>query len=279
MTIKLIALDLDGTTLNDDKRISPRNKAALEAAVEQGVNVVIATGRAFSALPEDVFSIRGIQYVLTSNGAMITDLQQQKVIYENCIDPQAVEAAAATLRNYDFMVETFTGGGAYIDRREYEKMKKHGAVFRHVDYVLSTRKPVDNLYEFMLQHKDSIENINVNFERQEDRAMMREVLGKLENTTLTTSFDHNLEIGGATTSKAAALRALEDLLQVTPQEMMAVGDSPNDIAMLKLAGMPVAVGNAKPEVKAAAKYIAPGNREDGVADAVEKFVLVPLANR
>lgn len=273
MTIKLIALDLDGTTLNDGRRISSGNRQALEAAVDKGVNVVIATGRAFSALPEDVFKIRGIQYVLTSNGAVITDLREQKVIYENCIAPEAVEKAVELLRQYDFMVEAFTEGGAYIDKSFYDRIKETRLSFRHVDYVLTTRQPVAGLYDFILEHKAHIENINVNFEDQEDRAKMRILLGNLENTTLTTSFDHNLEIGGASTSKAGALKELERILNVKPSEMMAVGDSPNDIAMLKIVGMPVAVGNAKEEVKAVAKYVTASNHEDGVAKAVRKFVL------
>lgn len=273
MSIKLIALDLDGTTLNDDRIISQGNRQALEAAVQKGVNVVIATGRTFSALPEDVFKIKGIQYVLTSNGAVITNLRTEKTIYENCIAPEAVEKAVALLKTYDFMIEAFTEGGAYIEKSIYEEIKTTRKSFRHVDYVLTTRQPIEGLYDFILAHKEHIENMNVNFENQEDRAMMREVLGGLENTTLTTSFDHNLEIGGATTSKAGALKELGNMLGVAPEEMMAIGDSPNDMAMMQLAGMPVAVGNAKDEVKAIAKYVAATNHEDGVAQAVRKFVL------
>lgn len=273
MAIKLIALDLDGTTLNDDKHISAANKAALEEAVEKGVNVVIATGRAYSALPEDVFKVKGIQYVLTSNGAAITDLRLGKTIYENCLSPEAVENAVNVLKQYDFMVETFTDGGAYIDRKIYDGMKESKFGYRHVAYVLETRKPVDDIYEFILEHKEHIENLNVVFEKQEDRAMMREILGNIPETTLTTAFDNNLELGGATTSKADALLELEKILGVKPDEMMAIGDSPNDMAMMQLAGMPVAVGNAKPEVKAIAKYVTASNKEDGVAQAVKKYVL------
>lgn len=273
MAIKLIALDLDGTTLNNDRVISQGNKEALEQAIAKGISVVIATGRAYSALPEDVFHIKGIQYVLTSNGAAITDLRKKQVIHENCIHPDAVETAVAVLKRYPFMIETFTAGGAYIDKAEYDKIKETRDSFRHVDYVLTTRKPVADLYDFILDHKDRIENINVNFENQEDRKMMRDILGRLPNTTLTTSFDHNLEIGGATTSKAAALQVLESILGVTPAEMMAIGDSPNDMAMMQLAGMPVAVENAKEEVKAIAKYISASNHHDGVAEAVRKFAL------
>lgn len=273
MSIKLIALDLDGTTLNNDRVISKANRSALEEAVRQGVNVVIATGRTFSALPDDVFHIQGIQYVLTSNGAVITDLRTQEVIYENCIAPEAVERAVELLKQYDFMIEAFTEGGAYIEKSVYEQMKTTRKSFRHVDYVLTTRQPIEGLYDFILAHREHIENMNVNFENQEDRSRMREILGSLENTTLTTSFDHNLEIGGATTSKAGALRELGKILGVLPEEMMAIGDSPNDMAMMQLAGMPVAVGNAKDEVKAIAKYVTASNHEDGVARAVEKFVL------
>ena len=102
---------------------------------------------------------------------------------------------------------------------------------------------------------------------------MREELLKLPDATITSSFRHNLEIGGATTSKAEALRRMRDIFGIKKEEMMAVGDSPNDMAMLMDAGLAVAVANAEDEVKAVAGYIAPSNHDDGVADAVERFVL------
>lgn len=273
MAIKLIALDLDGTTLTDDKHISPATRLALEEAAEKGVNVVIATGRTYTAIPEEVFSVRGIRYVMTSNGAVITDLHQNKMIYENYIAPSAVENIVALLKQYDFMVETFVKGIAYIDRKFYEGVEKREIGYRHMQYVLSTRTPVDDLMGFIIENKDRIENINVNFEYQEDRQMMREKMMKIPDTTLTSAFNTNLEMGGATTSKAGALLHLEKLLGVNPDEMMAVGDSLNDMAMMKLAGLPVAMGNAKDEVKAIAEYVTDTNKNDGVAKAVRKFVL------
>ena len=79
MSIKLIALDLDGTTLNSAKHISERTRKALEAAAEKGVHIVVATGRPFAALPKDVFDIHAIRYMLTSNGAAITDLEKNEI--------------------------------------------------------------------------------------------------------------------------------------------------------------------------------------------------------
>lgn len=273
MTIKLIALDLDGTTLNNDRVISERNRKVLQKAADMGVNVVIATGRPFSAVPRDVFEIEGIRYVLTSNGARITDIHEGRAFYENCLSPLAVEKSVEMLREHDYIIECFVDGIAYIDGPYFYRIKETRLSYRNVEYILETRNPVDNIYEFLLENKHQIENININFEDISEKPAMKEKLMTLPETTITTSFDHNLEIGGATTSKAEALRQMGKLLDIKPEEMMAIGDSPNDMAMMLEAGLPVAVGNAKEEVKAIAKYIAPANHEDGVADAVEKFVL------
>jgi Cof subfamily protein (haloacid dehalogenase superfamily) len=273
VTIKLVALDLDGTTLNDDRVISQRNREVMQRAADEGVYVVIATGRPLSAVPKDVFEIEGIRYVLTSNGARITDVYEKKAFYENCLSPLAVEKAVELLRQHDYIIECFIDGIAYIDGPYFYKIKETRLSYRNVEYILNTRNPVDNIYDFLLEHKHEIENININFEDISEKPAMREKLQELPETTITTSFDHNLEIGGATTSKAEALRQMGKILDIKPEEMMAIGDSPNDMAMMLSSGFPVAVGNAKDEVKAIAKYIAPTNDEDGVAVAIEKFVL------
>ncbi len=93
MAIKLIALDLDGTTINNDRVISRRNREAMTRAAEQGVNIVVATGRPKAALPKDVYEIEAIRYALTSNGASITDIREGKGFYENCMSPETVHAA------------------------------------------------------------------------------------------------------------------------------------------------------------------------------------------
>ena len=118
--VKLIALDLDGTTLNKEGVISEENRTALEQAAERGVNVVIATGRPYSALPKDVFDIDSIRYVLTSNGARITDLKTGKNIYENCMARVTAEKSVELLRQHDYVIECFVDGIAYIDRAYFE---------------------------------------------------------------------------------------------------------------------------------------------------------------
>ena len=273
MTIKLIALDLDGTTINSDKIISKRNREALQKAADMGVNIVIATGRPFCALPKDVFEMESVRYVLTSNGASITDIRENKTFYENCMSELATEKAVEILKEHDYIIECFVNGVAYIDGPYYRMVEETGESFRDIEYILNTRQPMDDIYQFMLDNKGHLENINVNFEDISEKPAMKEKLLQIPEATITSSFLHNLEIGGATTSKAEALTQMGKLLGVDRSEMMAIGDSPNDMAMLMACGLPVAVGNALDEVKAIAKYVAPTNDEDGVAVAVEKFVL------
>ncbi len=273
MSIRLIALDLDGTTLNSAKHISERTQNALEAAAKQGVHIVVATGRPFAALPGDVFDIHAIRYMLTSNGAVITDLKKNEIFYENCLAPGTVDAAVKMLQDTDYILEGFIRGKAYIEKTYYDYVKRTGKSFRDVNYILETRNPVEDLCGFLLEHRGHVENINVNFEDVACKPALREMLLTLPNATITTSFKNNMEIGGLTTSKAEALRQLGKLLGVRKDEMMAAGDSPNDIAMLQEAGIAVVMGNGEEEVKAVADYITSDNDHDGVGEAVEKFVL------
>lgn len=172
MTIKLIALDLDGTTLNSAGKLSEGNRNALERAAQKGVNVVIATGRCYGALPEDVVDVGGIRYAITSNGAQIRDLHTGEALYSNCIAPDSVVQAERILREYeerDFMAEVFVDGVAYMEKQIYDDVKAGRNAFRHRDYVVNTRNPVDGLLDFLLAHKDNIENINIFFASMDEK--------------------------------------------------------------------------------------------------------------
>ena len=224
MTIKLIALDLDGTTLNKQSRLSTRNREALQAAADKGVKIVIATGRPYCALPQEIIDFAPVRYVLTSNGARIFDLYEQKTIYTNCMAPHSVEAAVKLLEPMKYVLETFVDGVAYIEGWYYRQVEETHESFRDVNYILKTRRPQDDFYRFMLENKTGIENINVNFVDISEKPEMKERLEALPDVTITSSFDHNLEIGGTTTSKADALTHMGELLGIARFEMLAAGD-------------------------------------------------------
>ena len=141
MTIKLVALDLDGTTLNNDRVISERNREAMRRAAEQGVNIVIATGRPLSALPPDVFEIEAIRYALTSNGARYA---AKNLVAAGLADRCELQLAYAigVARPVSIMVDSF-GTGRLPDEKLAEIVQKHfdlrpAAIIRDLDL----RRPI-----------------------------------------------------------------------------------------------------------------------------------------
>ena len=271
--ISMVATDLDGTLLLQNKHISKRTYATLKKANENGVHIVIATGRSFSALPESIFKIDGVRYVVTSNGANVIDLKNNEVIYKNCIDAVQIPKIIDFLQKRPYILEVFTGGKAYMSKSDYDKFRSRTIDFRPIEYVLQTRIPIADIFEFTSKNASAIENININFDRLSDKPKAYEELLKFDNITVTTSFDFNLEIGGNTTSKGDALNFLTQMLGLTSKNVLSIGDNPNDSSMLGFSEIAVAVENAHEDIIKLADHITSSNDEDGVAKAVEKFVL------
>ena len=270
--IKLIALDLDGTTLTRNG-LTRRTKETLEEVIARGLDVVIATGRPYSALPEQVKAIKGLEYVIISNGAHIVRPLTGEFLYSNYADRDAILRVRDMLMEKAFPVEVFTEGRAYVDRELYEDVKKHGSSYLSAKYILRTREPVDGIYDFWLKHADSIENVNIQFEFQKDKAEMKAALENAEGITLTSSTYHNLEVGGETTSKASALWQLCRMKGLTMENVMAFGDSPNDGTMIREAGIGVAMENATADILDDADITAPSNDDEGVAYTLRMLLL------
>ena len=270
--IKLIALDLDGTTLTRNG-LTRRTKETLEEVIARGLDVVIATGIPYSALPEQVKAIKGLEYVIISNGAHIVRPLTGEFLYSNYADRDAILRVRDMLMEKAFPVEVFTEGRAYVDRELYEDVKKHGSSYLSAKYILRTREPVDGIYDFWLKHADSIENVNIQFEFQKDKAEMKAALENAEGITLTSSTYHNLEVGGETTSKASALWQLCRMKGLTMENVMAFGDSPNDGTMIREAGIGVAMENATADILEDADITAPSNDDEGVAYTLRMLLL------
>lgn len=288
MSIRMIGLDLDGTALDGSGHFSKAVRAAIAGAGRIGAHVVIATGRPVCSLPDEIYELSGLEYVITANGARTIRLDREKhsdtewkaraeelTVYENLIDPEEALVVAETIRRVDANAEVMTGGKVYIGRREYDGICSGAITTRSKRYVTATRTVIDDVPSFMEEHAGEIESVSINYRGQDDMREIRKVLEGLENVTLTSSFPLNNEIGGRTTSKASALDHLMRTLGVSKEELMVCGDSPNDCAMLREAGLAVAMGNATPEVIAVSDVVTLSNTEDGVAIAIGKYVLEP----
>lgn len=272
-TIKLIALDLDGTTLTDDREISPRTINAFIECEKRGIHVVVSTGRTYSTLPENVTEAPGLEYAITSNGAHINRIKSGEAIYDNFLEASAVEEVAKLKEATGAYIEVFIDGIAYTDQSYYDDVKENGCSYRSAEYVLWSRHPVPDVTQLMLQNKEKIENVNFIFETLEQLEMHRPKIEAMANATITSSFPNNLEVGGPTTSKKTALIELMRMLGVDRSELMCCGDAPNDVQMIEYAAVGVAMGNAWGGTKDHADYITDTNDNDGVAKAIEKFAL------
>ena len=270
--IKVIAMDLDGTALNHQKQLTERTRAAIQNAAKSGIQIVVATGRTFSSLAPEVLAMPEITCAITSNGAVVNRIPDGAVLLHNYPNPETVSEIAGMIQEEKIDTEVCTGGQAYIGQSYYDRVLE-GKTNRDVQYVKTTRHPVPDIYQFLLQHRVAIENINLNFKTLEEKQQWQQRFQKLPGVTPTSSFLFNVELGGATTSKAHALQTLLDEWQMTSQQVMAFGDSENDLGMIQLAGIGVAMANGMEEVKQAADLLAESNEEDGVAKIIEQLIV------
>ena len=271
--IRMVALDLDGTTFDSAGDISEHTVNTLEKAAAAGAHIVVSTGRSYASLPDHIKDVSGIEYAITSNGAHVNRMGSGEQIYSDFLDPQAVERVAELKTETGADIEVFINGKAYVDESYYEEVKENGCEFRNADYVLWSRRPVPDVTALMLENKEEIENVNFVFRTLELLEEAKPKVCAIENANITSSFLSNLEVGGPNTSKKTALLWLTDRLGISTDELMCCGDAPNDQAMLELAAIGVAVANAWGGLKDHADYITASNDDDGVALAIEKFVL------
>ncbi len=270
--IELIALDMDGTTLNADKSLSPGNRQAIEEALAAGIRVVVASGRSFESLPRELLDIPGVDYAITSNGAAIYRVEDGSRCHGWVLEPASVEQILRTVPA-ELSLEVFVEGIPYGQADFIADPVKFGAPASSVAYVQSTRHPVENIRAFIREHIRELDAIDVTTRGDEERKQVWEALAaNVEQVYLTTSSSQLIEISHREAGKKPALAWLADLMGVEASRIAAFGDAVNDIEMLRYAGLGVAMGNAPDEVKAAADEVTRDYREDGVAWAIGKIL-------
>lgn len=270
--IRLIGLDLDGTVFNDQKQITPRTLAAIQAAAQKGVIVLPATGRPLSGLPPVFLSVPGVEYALTSNGAAVTRLRDKTPILRQYLDPRQALIAFSILEEYPCMNGIFIGGTGYISRWGHAHIPDF-ALPNMVEYMRATRHPVDDAAAFVREHAGEIEKFSICMNDPQAGREAWQRIAAATDLTITSSPDCTMEINASGVDKGQALLALAAQFGFGPQNVMACGDSGNDVAMLRKAGLGVAMANASEEAKQAADCLTDSNNDDGVAKAIERYVL------
>lgn len=242
--IKLVALDMDGTLLNDDMEISAENEAAIKQALKEGVHVVLATGRTMSMVEDYAKQLGLTSYLITVNGGetWTVDMELLEQHYLQSEDVELMWDLAEEIGG--FHVWMVSSQEIYVNDRPTDFSSQDWLKFGcETDYMDHLKEIVDELNKYP---------------------------NRLE---ITNSLPNNIEVNAKGVNKRAALEKVCDKLGFTMDNVMAVGDSLNDKKMIESAGIGVAVGNAQEAIKEVADVTVEENNDHGVGRAIERYVL------
>ena len=271
MDIRCIAMDLDRTTLNREGRLSTGNRLALEHAISRGIAVIPASGRAFTTLPQDICEIPGISYVVTSNGAAVCSLPGGEVLMRRCIPPQSVAKIMEYSDEPGVTYEAFVNGVAYADTAYMADPLAYGASQESLAYLFTTRRPAANIRLFIESHAYELDSIDVICwdQAKMERLKRRFTRERMDTEVYITSSSHQrLEFSHLDTGKHVGVAWVLDQIGLSPEQLAAFGDGDNDVHLLEMAGVGIAVANATPACRAAADFLTGRHDEDGLAYAI-----------
>lgn len=276
MEISLLAMDLDGTALLDDhKTFTPRLYAALSAAAQKGVAIVPITGRQYAMLPPAVHTGADWEDLcVLCNGSEVRRLRTGELLEAHYIEADTAGQMIEIAARMGLSVELSAGGLLYLTQESWDMQREHeDALYFHLNNILTTRgRTVSALEEVLNQPNLALDKVNLPYVPQELRAEVEELL-KVAPVSYAWSSPHSVEVTHSQATKANGMLAACRILGVDPARTMAIGDSGNDIPMLKAAALGVAMGTAPQEVRDAADTVTASNLEDGAAMAIERYIL------
>ncbi|TCD46566.1 Cof-type HAD-IIB family hydrolase [Streptococcus sp. X16XC17] len=266
MSIKLIALDLDGTLLNEEKKISAGNKAALKKAHDMGVKIVITTGRPLAAIEnilEELELDNEKEYSLAFNGGLVQNNAGQ-VLDQIGFTLEDIRDIRQVTKELGLPLDAIHGGNAYLLPSAHESLYPTLGLLTYIP-TPDEDLPQDTIFNKAVSACDAeyldsqIPNIPAAFYDRFEIFKSRSML---------------LEWSPKGVHKASGLAKLIEHLGLTRAEVMACGDEENDLTMIQWAGIGVAMGNASEHIKSVADVVAlMTNDEDAVAWAIEQYVV------
>ncbi len=275
MAVKCIALDLDRTTLNANGTLSQGNREAIEYAIQKGVHIVVASGRAFHTLPKDVVEIEGIEYAITSNGTAIYHIPTGECLHQYKLSRDSIEEIIRLSKNEKVTYETFIDGKAYADSTYIDHPEIFGANKQAIAYIKETRHMVKNIEQFMNDHIEEMDCMDIITKDNELKSsLMEQLRNNVEGIYVTSSIEQLIEISNAQAGKHSGVKFIMELLGLEREEIAAFGDGDNDIEMLKFVGTGIAVENASNQCKSVADVVTKHHNEDGVAYGIYEILKI-----
>ena len=272
--LKLIAFDLDGTFLDDQKKIPEENLRAIKAAAEKGIHIVPATGRLYEALPAELRDQDYIRYYILINGAKVYDAKEDRVLFAAELPNELALALFDNAEKIGCLYDCYLRDKGLMSRGLYDALDDLVENKIYLEYMKSIRKPVEDLKALIREDGGAVQKVQYFFRDMAERKHQLETLGdRFPGVKATTSVPMNVEINSANAAKGPALQALCGHLGFTADNAAAFGDNTNDLSMVRAAGRGVAMKNSDEVLLAAAKLVTRfDNNSAGVGRMIMEFL-------
>ena len=268
---KLVATDLDGTLVTDEKELTKKTVEVIKEASKKGVKIMISSGRSFYRLEKfiDALDLRKEnQCTICFNGGMIVENKTKEMLYSKSLDAEEVEELIQLGKALRLPIMIYTRDTHYVEtipevvRKNTKNLK--GMNLKVVNFnQINFNKPENYIYKVCFIDKP--EKII-----EKRKQISEEILKKYE---ITSSVPEYLEIVKKGIKKSEAIKVVMEKYDIKQDEVMAIGDGENDVEMLDFAGLGIAMENASDFVKGFANDVTTSNNHDGVANAIEKYIL------
>ena len=276
---KMLVTDMDYTLLNNEKKISERNREAVKKAIEKGVHMVVATGRIYTSARIYARLLGVTTPIVASNGAIIREAafdnpkDTERTIYKDTLNVETVKKLVELSHKYGLLCHFFTEDTIYAEKLEnvslrYLEWNKYlgeedQVKIRIVDDIEST---------FEQEGVGILKGVVVDKDSEKIQSFRNEIVGT-GIVSVSQSMKDNLEVMNKGVTKGSAVKILAQMYGIDREEIIAIGDNENDISMIEYAGLGIAMGNAEELLKNVANHITGDYQEDGVAEAIERFIL------
>ncbi len=276
---KLIASDLDGTLLRDDMTVSEKDCAAIKELSNKGIIFAVNSGRTLYEIPTEVREIPNIRYIAYSNGTAVYDKELSKDIISNRIPKECVKKAFDIINEYEIVISVHLNGHACFEKSMNNESSF--SYYRINDYykeLLSSIDMIDGLQEFCI-NSDGVESIVMFFHSDAELEECRSKFEAISGLTVTSSVEHNLEICSDKAGKGEALAALADMLGISGEDIISVGDNMNDTSMFSVSGLALCVASGSEKAKGFADEIICTNEENPIDFILSHYIAPPTEKK
>lgn len=285
---KVVAIDLDGTMLNQYGIITEKTKEVIQKVKEKGVEVIIASGRAITSVKRFSKEINSEKYFISGNGAITYDIKNNRILYENILKKQKALQIVKICEENSIYYNVYTENGIIAKSLNYNTLYYYKDNLTKPDENRTHINIVENVYDYIESKDEKILKIMI---CDEHKSVFNSIVRKLKNVDEVEVLEVShmsrkiikqgteeialeyfyTEVSAKDVDKWNALEELIKIMDVSKEEVITIGDNANDMKMIKNAGLGIAMGESAPYVKDVADEVTLNNDEDGVAVALKKI--------